>query len=273
MTGFIEKEVKVDIENYSIQVDAEKASLQILNQTCKENVKFEMAPVFTDKIKTAFEQGKIFLDNAENESFVRKTLYLSSRSIMTRKIGPVEFYMDLIVYNGSENVLPGRTLNRSLGHENDLNELEVFQILSGKVLAIFKSPEDIYYYGVFSKGEYFETPPGWFHCTYILDGPAMVANFYCNAFWKNDISKKPYFKVKNEITVEKINGEIYIKNPHTKVNLSDLTRKKEYQDNTLTLLPYAKIKESTKMHQLAAYNIFDFFNSNILEDWRNGTNN
>jgi hypothetical protein len=271
MIEFAKKEIKVSIEDYFLQVNTDEPSLQISNLTHHENLKFAMEPVYNDKIKAAFEQGKIFLDLKENLSLIRKPLYLSSRSIMTRKIGPVEFYMDVIVYNSGENILPGPTLNRSLGHENDLNELEVFQILDGKVLSILKSPAAIHYYGVFAKGEYFETPPGWFHCTYILEGPAMVANFYCNAFWKNDISKKPYFKADNEITVERTDNEVIIKNPHTKLNLSSLIGKKEYHDNSLTLLPYDRIKESARMHRLVPYNIFDLFNSNILEDWLKNT--
>jgi hypothetical protein len=267
MINFIKKEIETRIGDYLIFVDSEKLSFELTDQKYNKNKKFDMVPVYSEKIKDAFEQGKIFLDHDPQLQFIKKPLYLSSRNILTRKINSIDFYMDLIVYNSSRNVLPGLTLNRSLGHENDLNELEVFQILDGEIISIFKNSDNVFYYGIFSKGDYFETPPGWFHCTYVFIGPAVIANFYCDAFWKNDISKKPYFKAKNEITVENNDGKVYIKTSKTKVNLANLLHYKVYQDDSLSLLPYEKIKEIVKLHEFDKTDIFELFKSDTLEKW------
>ena len=136
-------------------------------------------------------------------------MYISCRNFMQRDTNIGKLYMDLILYNSSLQSLESNMCNRSLGHVNDVAELEIHQVLNGKVLVVIENKINSYW-GIFKKDEYFEIPSGYFHCTYVLEDHTVVANFYGNTFWENDIEKKPYTGESNIYTVFKsVNADEY----------------------------------------------------------------
>jgi hypothetical protein len=82
--------------------------------------------------------------------------------------------LDLTIYNGKP--LPASELNRSKGHVNKMS-VEYFQVLSGKV-RIYLEQEDREsingYFCDLNKNEYMLVPPGWYHSTHVIEGPAAV---------------------------------------------------------------------------------------------------
>lgn len=177
---------------------------------------FELTPIYNSKIIKAAKEGKVFLgcSNSRMDQVGNKPIYYSARSIMERKLRNEILYMDFLVYNNERDIFPNGIVNRSLGHRNDENEFEVHQVIQGTVLSLIKLDEDTTYVGVFKRGDYFEIPPGAFHCSYILEGPAIVANFYCNTFWGSDITKKPYFTSHNDISVKQNGNEYSLVSPN-----------------------------------------------------------
>ena len=119
------------------------------------------------------------------------------------------YYMDMLLYKKKKDTFCFNYSNRSLGHKNDKNEIELHQVLSGEILEIVID-EDKIYVGVFSKGEYFEIPNNMFHCTYILKENTVVANIYSNIFWGDDYKLKPYFEIINDINIVISKKDSYI---------------------------------------------------------------
>ncbi|MBI1758167.1 MAG: hypothetical protein HYR62_02930 [Actinobacteria bacterium] len=97
--------------------------------------------------------------------------------------GAAAWFADLVVYDGG--MLPGgREFHRSLGHWNTPAQIEIFQCLSGRVLMLYTigptgmSTVD---YQVCVAGDHVVIPPGGWHLTVVLDGPAAVFNVYTDA--------------------------------------------------------------------------------------------
>lgn len=157
-----------------------------------------MKKVNSEMLINAAQNGTVYL--GREIKYTQDTiLYYCCRNIMSKKKDATTLYMDLILYekfNLEEKVCP-----RSLGHRNDIMELEVFQILYGCILSIFISPDNNYYYGIFNSNEFYCVPKGWFHCTYCLAPNTIVANFYGNTFWNDNIEIKPYFQNINDFHV------------------------------------------------------------------------
>jgi hypothetical protein len=87
---------------------------------------------------------------------------------------------DLVVYqNGT---LPGGEPFRSTGHWNPDGQLEVFQVLSGRVLIVAAGASATgrcyLQYQECRAGDVAVVPLAAWHLTYALDGPAMVFNIY-----------------------------------------------------------------------------------------------
>lgn len=129
-------------------------------------------------------------------------LYVCKRNFLTRESSLGKVFMDILLYNRALGIFDDRMYNRSLGHVNDVDEIEIHQVLNGKVMALISNTKDDYW-GLFEKGDYFEIPPGWFHCTYILEDETVVANIYAHVSWEDDINKKPYFIIKNPYSLYK----------------------------------------------------------------------
>ncbi|MFE0174465.1 hypothetical protein ACFWZ2_19290 [Streptomyces sp. NPDC059002] len=88
---------------------------------------------------------------------------------------------DLVTYEGG--TLPGGEPFRSTGHWNPADQLEIFQVFSGRVLMLTsvldESGDQSYVsYQECGAGELAVVPFGAWHLTYVLDGPAMVFNIY-----------------------------------------------------------------------------------------------
>lgn len=194
---------KLKFNGVSLEFDINNK--QLMFNSDKDNMLLQLSPTSNKKIFSAFLDDLVYL-NLEKEEIAdmkENMLYLSSRNIMSRDIRDSKMYMDILIYNSDKDILYKNALNRSQGHCNDVREIEIHQVLSGEVLCLLRSPEGEDYYGFFSKGEYIEIPSGWFHCTYVTQNTTVVANFYCNAYWEDNIENKPYFEVENNVCVEK----------------------------------------------------------------------
>ncbi|OEJ22138.1 hypothetical protein AR457_40375 [Streptomyces agglomeratus] len=108
-------------------------------------------------------------------------LYTAHRDILppTRALG-ADWFADLCVYRPGR--LPGGELNRSIGHWNTPAQLEVFEVLSGRVLMITAwhdpSGTPVLNWQACGPGDLVAVPFGAWHQTSLLDGPATVFNIY-----------------------------------------------------------------------------------------------
>lgn len=94
--------------------------------------------------------------------------------------GGLTWSADLVIYQ--DGTLPGGEPFRSVGHWNPARQLEIFQVLSGRVLMISTgtsvSGRPYARYQECRAGDVAVVPFGGWHLTYALDGPAMVFNTY-----------------------------------------------------------------------------------------------
>ncbi len=187
----------------SISFDAFDLRLQIDEKYVDMQVAYNSDLIHADR-------NQIVYLSHQNKQIKKRPIYLYSRNIYERKIGNDLVHMDFLIYN-NDIVFDGVCVNRSKGHVNDVDEMEIFQVLRGRIFCLFIDVDNKKHYGVFEEGDYYHVPNGWYHCTYILDGPAIVANFYMRTFWETDLEKKPYFVMENKISIEKKDGEITIK--------------------------------------------------------------
>ena len=197
-------------ENYSIEFYDKNIIINAASRILTINHdSFVLHETLNSKLRIAVENKKEYISGDFNNT-PEAPLYLSSRNIYKNNHPGCKSFFDIVVYN-NQPVLPQGTLTRSIGHYNDVSEIEIHQVLSGTVLSLFINNNSIYY-GIFSDGDYFQIPAGWYHCSYILYGPAVVANFYKNAFWMEDISQKPYNACCNIYSIEKDAESFIIKN-------------------------------------------------------------
>jgi oxalate decarboxylase/phosphoglucose isomerase-like protein (cupin superfamily) len=87
---------------------------------------------------------------------------------------------DLVVY--CDGTLPGEEPFRSTGHWNTPGQVEIFQALTGQTLLITARPADggkpVIRSQVCGAGDIAVVPPGGWHLTYCISGPAAVFNIY-----------------------------------------------------------------------------------------------
>ncbi|MFD7057425.1 hypothetical protein ACFWBS_57585 [Streptomyces mirabilis] len=109
-------------------------------------------------------------------------LYTAHRDQAVRPLldedGPFFWRADLVSYSGG--VLPDREPVRSVGHWNPTTQVEVFQVLDGRVLLLIGDATDpaTVSLAVYGPGDMAVVPPGWFHLTGSPWGPAVVYNIY-----------------------------------------------------------------------------------------------
>jgi hypothetical protein len=110
--------------------------------------------------------------------------------------GSLKWSADLVIYQ--HGVLPGGEPFRSIGHWNPAGQLEIFQVLSGRVLMVTSgtsiSGRPYAQYQECRSGEVAVVPFGGWHLTYVLDGPAMVFNIYtcpCGAGPRSGAASEP----------------------------------------------------------------------------------
>ncbi|MFD8755775.1 hypothetical protein ACFV0O_33090 [Kitasatospora sp. NPDC059577] len=122
-----------------------------------------------------------------------RELYSAARDVLPSRVvpapegqdGPVAgatlWSADLVIYQ--DGTLPGGEPFRSTGHWNPADQLEIFQVLSGRVLMLCSmldesGDESYVYFQECRAGDLAVVPFGAWHLTYVLDGPAMVVNTY-----------------------------------------------------------------------------------------------
>ncbi|MEU8656117.1 hypothetical protein [Actinoplanes philippinensis] len=107
-------------------------------------------------------------------------LYTAHRNVLPpRTVRGRGWFADLVQYQPGR--LPGGELVRSTGHWNTPGQLEVFQVLSGRVLMLSawtSSTSATLTHQVCSPGQLAVIPFGGWHLTLVLDGPADVFNVY-----------------------------------------------------------------------------------------------
>lgn len=108
-------------------------------------------------------------------------LYTAYRDVIApRGSGSDIWYADLVVYQADD--LPGGELSRSIGHWNTPAQLEVFHIVSGRVLLLTAHRTSTggpdLRFQVCGPGSLAAVPFGAWHLTCALDGPAAVFNLY-----------------------------------------------------------------------------------------------
>lgn len=105
----------------------------------------------------------------------------------TTLTGP--WYADLVIYH--PGTLPGGEPYRSLGHWNSPAQLEIFQVLAGRVLILTagRTPRQrpSAHYQVCEPGDLAVIPWGAWHHTLVLDGPAVVFNTYTDLHQRTGI--------------------------------------------------------------------------------------
>lgn len=90
------------------------------------------------------------------------------------------WYADLVVYR--KGILPTHEPFRSIGHWNTSNQIEIFQALDGVVGIITAERQptgnNVVTFQKYAPGDLCIIPPGAWHLTYVLNGPATVINLY-----------------------------------------------------------------------------------------------
>lgn len=192
-----------------------------------------------------------------------KTLYYCVRKLLKGVRDRQEFlYIDVLAYEFALGIVGENILNRSLGHVNDQNEIEIHQVLCGKLLELVIFEGNIYV-GVFCAHDYFEIPAGAFHCTYVLENNTVVANIFGNVYWEDDYARKPYGEFRNPFCIERVGDRVCVKTENSEVCILNGGT---LETNEIGILDYAKIpKEAMKIsaqYSLNA-NIFTLFRKMI----------
>ncbi|MFJ2778096.1 hypothetical protein [Kitasatospora sp. NPDC087315] len=129
-------------------------------------------------------------------------LYSAARDVLPSRVVPAPekqdgptsagatlWSADLVIYQ--DGTLPGGEPFRSTGHWNPADQLEIFQVLSGRVLmlsSILDKPDgqSSVFFQECRAGDLAVVPFGAWHLTYVLDGPAMVFNTYSGPIGSRD---------------------------------------------------------------------------------------
>lgn len=88
------------------------------------------------------------------------------------------WHLDRVHFRGED--LPTGELNRSVGHWNPADQVEVFEVESGAVVIVVREPRPgapVWLVRA-AVGSTVSVPPGSWHLTYVPDGPATVTNVY-----------------------------------------------------------------------------------------------
>lgn len=118
--------------------------------------------------------------------------------------------LDLTAYT-AEDLATGE-LNRSKGHVNSQHQLEIAQVLSGQVRLLLQDPRDLStaYFADAELRDCVLIPPGWYHSTHVLAGPAVVIDLV-NREGFNEQKDKRYGYFQAAYTFgRKKNGEVTI---------------------------------------------------------------
>ncbi len=124
---------------------------------------------------------------------------VTASSDQLEKLGLTRWRIDFTRYSG-EDLATGE-LNRSKGHVNTNRAVEVFQVLSNRIRMLLQNPRDPSksYFTNAGEGDCILVPPGWYHSTHVLEGPADVINIV-NREGFTDWSEKGYQKLQAAYT-------------------------------------------------------------------------
>ncbi|RAS59422.1 hypothetical protein C8D87_11434 [Lentzea atacamensis] len=98
--------------------------------------------------------------------------------------GPVRWHADLVLYPGAVPAPGTAEPPRSIGHWNTRTQVEVFQVLTGRVLMLHTNLVDgtpVLAWRSCGPGEHVHVPPGAWHLTVAEHAPAAVFNIYTGA--------------------------------------------------------------------------------------------
>lgn len=111
-----------------------------------------------------------------------RPLYTADRDVVpAREVRGVDGVMrtwrlDRVEYAGSD--LPSGELNRSVGHWNPSDQWELFHVEKGEVIIVIRPVGGPVRLVRGAEGDLVAVEPGGWHLTYVLAGPAVVANIY-----------------------------------------------------------------------------------------------
>lgn len=237
------RKIKWNSKLHSILFDMENETMML------DGKKYSLNPVTNEKLLSMCNENKVYVSPDYYQN--KHVMYYCSRKILEGGSVGAKRYIDVLIYNNALKTIGNDIYNRSIGHRNDVNEVEIHQVLKGKVLELVEY-KDRRYMGIFGEREYFEIPAGAFHCTYILEDSTIVANIFGNVFWENNYLIKSYSVDKNGVIISNKNGNyLYetdegdsavldncLKNindaccvSYSELKLEDLTISKEYGIN------------------------------------------
>lgn len=162
---------------------------------------YALCTVSNEKLLQMYKAKNVFIPEPHYED--ERLMYYCVRKMVegANEVGK-KIYIDILLYNDALGTIGENIYNRSLGHRNDVNEIEIHQVLSGKVLELVEY-NGKQYLGIFKQDDYFEIPAGSFHCTYVIEDNTIVANIFGNAFWEDNYEIKPYCECKNVFSLGK----------------------------------------------------------------------
>lgn len=118
-------------------------------------------------------------DRAELERIGDRVLYVAVRDVLPeRRLLDRRWQADLLRY--VPGVLPSGELHRSIGHWNQSDQVEIFQVLEGEIGMFVSPPDRPVWYCRAVAGDVLALPLGAWHITYAIDS-ALVFNLYGDA--------------------------------------------------------------------------------------------
>ncbi len=213
------KKVYINIGKHSVLFDLDNMMVMI------DNYEYPLEIAKNTRLIEAINQGRVRIEDMKDIVYDQCPLYYYARDIFGNK----DFKMDILIYATKINTYCSGYLNRSLGHVNDVNEVELHQVLKGEVIELVILDGKAYV-GQFKQNDFFEIPKGAFHCTYVLEDNTVVANIYNNTFWQEDYTKKPYFETINDISFLEIDGIVMLKQyGRPMIDINEVFKKNNYK--------------------------------------------
>jgi len=143
----------------------------------------EGAVHLSDLVRLAQHDGVRVHQPASLQAAADRLLYRSRRNVQTRRVAgpdgePVTWHADEVSYQSG--TLPNGEAVRSLGHWNPVDQVEVFEVQSGRVVIFVAFPHDraAVSAATYGPGDACVLPPGVFHLTYSPWEASTVFNIY-----------------------------------------------------------------------------------------------
>jgi hypothetical protein len=168
-------------------------------------------PLLRRTARDLFRDGVHYV-SFEGVSSSDQLLYVAAKDVFPIRVGSTDkesWRADLTLFSGSP--LPSGELSRSIGHRNGPKCVEIFEVWYGRVRMYLQGPlgtaacECVY--ADLEGGDRLEVPPGYWHSTHVLDGPALVFDIYSGQDFV-DLSDKPYYCEEGCYTFVKSGSEI-----------------------------------------------------------------